>query len=67
MRNIPFSYIQSCSTTHGETLKKWLTEAIISRLEDELDAAAALEAMSDDEGMMSLEDYLILHEKSKAA
>jgi hypothetical protein len=52
---------------HDETLKKWLTEAIISKLEDEIDAAAALEAMSDNEGALSWEDYLKLHQQSKTA
>ncbi|MEK7354079.1 MAG: DUF6290 family protein [Chloroflexota bacterium] len=51
---------------HGETLKKWLTAAIIAKLEDEIDAAAALEAMSDDEDTISLEDYIKSRETSKS-
>lgn len=45
---------------HGETLKKWLTEAIVAKLEDEIDEARALEAMTDDEDAMPLEDFLDL-------
>jgi hypothetical protein len=51
---------------HEETLSKWLNEAIISKLEDEIDAAAALESMSDTEGALFWEDYLkLVKEKSK--
>ena len=42
---------------HRQTLKKWLTEAVIAKLEDEIDEAKALEALSDDEGTVSWEDY----------
>lgn len=42
----------------GKTMKEWLTEAIIAKLEDEIDAAEGLAALSDTEGTMSLEAYL---------
>ena len=42
----------------GKTMKEWLTEAIIAKLEDEIDAAEGLAALADTEGAMSLEAYL---------
>ncbi|HLB27787.1 MAG TPA: DUF6290 family protein [Dehalococcoidales bacterium] len=45
------------ATTHGQTVKEWLTEAVIAKLEDEIDVAAAEEAMADTEGAISWEDY----------
>ena len=42
----------------GKTMKEWLTEAIIAKLEDEIDAADGLAALADTEGSMSLEAYL---------
>lgn len=42
----------------GKSMKEWLTEAIISKLEDELDAAEGITALADSEGSMFLEAYL---------
>ena len=42
----------------GKTMKEWLTEAIIAKLEDEIDASEGLAALADIEGSMSLEAYL---------
>ena len=42
----------------GKTMKEWLTEAIIAKLEDEIDVAEGLAALADTEGTMSLEAYL---------
>ncbi len=42
----------------GKTMKDWLTEAIIAKLEDEIDAAEGLVSLADTEGTMSLEAYL---------
>lgn len=42
----------------GKTMKEWLTEAIIAKLEDEIDAAEGLAALADTEGTMLLEAYL---------
>ncbi len=42
----------------GKTMKEWLTEAIIAKLEDEIDAAEGLASLADTEGTMSLETYL---------
>ena len=45
----------------GKTMKEWLTEAIIAKLEDEIDAAEGLAALTDTEGTISLEAYLESH------
>ena len=42
----------------GKTMKEWLTEAIIAKLEDEIDAVEGLVALAETEGTMSLEAYL---------
>ena len=42
----------------GKTMKEWLTEAIIAKLEDEIDSSEGLAALSETEGTMSLEAYL---------
>jgi predicted DNA-binding protein len=42
----------------GKTMKEWLTEAIIAKLEDEIDAAEGLAALGDAAGTISLDSYL---------
>jgi len=42
----------------GKTMKDWLTEAIIAKLEDEIDASEGLASLADAEGTISLEAYL---------
>ncbi len=49
---------KASAALQGKTMKKWLTEAIIAKLEDEIDAAEGLASLSDTEGTMSLEAYL---------
>ncbi|MFC1968125.1 hypothetical protein ACFLVX_01880 [Chloroflexota bacterium] len=41
-----------------KTMKEWLTEAMLAKLEDEIDAAEGLAAWAYTEGTMSLEAYL---------
>ncbi len=50
--------LKAFAALRGKTMKKWLTEAIIAKLEDEIDAAEGLAALSDTEGTISLEVYL---------
>jgi hypothetical protein len=45
----------------GKSMKEWLTEAIIAKMEDEIDATESLAALADVEGTVSLEDYLKSH------
>ena len=42
----------------GKTMKEWLTEAIIAKLEDEIDSVEGLSALANTEGTISLEAYL---------
>ncbi len=49
---------KAVAALQGKTMKEWLTEAIIAKLEDEIDAAEGLAALVDTEGSMSLEAYL---------
>ena len=39
-------------------MRDWLIEAIIAKLEDEIDASEGLASLADAEGTRSLEDYL---------
>ena len=50
--------LKAFAALQGKTMKEWLTEAIIAKLEDEIDAAEGLAALSDTEGTISLEAYL---------
>ena len=50
--------LKAAAALRGKTMKDWLTEAIIAKLEDEIDAAEGLASLADTEGTMSLEDYL---------
>ena len=49
---------KAVAALQGKTMKEWLTEAIIAKLEDEIDAAEGLAALADAEGTMALEAYL---------
>ena len=50
--------LKAFAALRGKTMKEWLTEAIIAKLEDEIDAVEGLAALSDTEGTISLEGYL---------
>ncbi len=50
--------IKALAALQGKTMKEWLTEAIIAKLEDDIDAAEGLASLADTEGTMSLEAYL---------
>jgi len=49
---------KAVAALQGKTMKEWLTEAIIAKLEDEIDAADGLASLADAEGTLSLEAYL---------
>jgi len=51
--------IKAVSALHGKTMKDWLTEAIIEKLEDDIDAGEGLSALGEEEGTVSLRDYLV--------
>lgn len=50
--------VKAFAALRGKTMKQWLTEAIIAKLEDEIDAAEGLASYNDKEGTISLEEYL---------
>ncbi len=50
--------LKAFAALRGKTMKEWLTEAIIAKLEDEIDTVEGLASLAETEGTMSLEDYL---------
>ncbi len=50
--------LKAVAALQGKSMKKWLTEAIIAKLEDEIDAKEGLAALADTKGTRSLEAYL---------
>ena len=50
--------VKAVSALQGKTMKEWLTEAIIEKLEDDIDAREGLAALGEVEGTVSLRDYL---------
>ena len=50
--------VKAFAALKGKTMKDWLTEAIIAKLEDDIDAAEGMAALADTEGTLSLENYL---------
>ncbi|RJQ41353.1 MAG: hypothetical protein C4555_00155 [Dehalococcoidia bacterium] len=50
--------VKAAAALKGKTMRGWLTEAIIAKLEDEIDASDGLASLADTEGTKTLEDYL---------
>jgi predicted DNA-binding protein len=50
--------VKALAALKGKTMKDWLTEAIIAKLEDEIDASEGLASLADTEGTVSLAAYL---------
>ncbi|MFO7772478.1 MAG: hypothetical protein R6V59_00785 [Dehalococcoidia bacterium] len=50
--------VKAFAALQGKTMKQWLTEAIIAKLEDETDVSEGLASLADGEGTMSLGAYL---------
>jgi predicted DNA-binding protein len=50
--------VKAFAALKGKTMRDWLTEAIIAKLEDEIDASEGLKFLADTAGTLSLEDYL---------
>ncbi len=51
--------VKAVSALQGKTMRDWLTEAIIEKLEDDIDAREGLTALGEAEGTVSLRDYLV--------
>jgi hypothetical protein len=50
--------VKAFAALKGKTMRDWLIEAIIAKLEDEIDASEGLASLADTEGTVSLEAYL---------
>jgi len=50
--------VKAVAALKGKTMREWLTEAMIEKLEDEIDAGEGLAALADVAGTKSLEDCL---------
>jgi hypothetical protein len=50
--------VKAFAALKGKTIRDWLTEAIISKLEDEIDVSEGLASLTNAEGTLSLEAYL---------
>jgi predicted DNA-binding protein len=46
--------VKAVAALQGKTMKEWLTEAIIEKLEDDIDAREGLAALGEKEGTVSL-------------
>jgi predicted DNA-binding protein len=50
--------VKAFAALKGKTMRDWLTEAIIAKLEDEIDASEGLASLANVKGTVSLENYL---------
>ena len=50
--------VKAVAALQGKTMREWLTEAIVEKLEDDIDAREGLAALGDKAGTVSLRDYL---------
>jgi hypothetical protein len=50
--------VKSEAALQGKTMKEWLTEAIVAKLEDDIDIRESDAAMKDTRGTMSLEEFM---------
>jgi len=51
--------VKAFAALKGKTMRDWLIEAIIAKLEDEIDSSEGLASLADAEGTKSLEYYLV--------
>lgn len=57
--------VKAVAALQGKTMREWLTEAIIEKLEDDIDAREGLTALGEVEGTVSLRDYLASQEEAQ--
>ena len=50
--------VKAVAALQGKTMREWLVEAIIEKLEDDIDAREGLATLGEVEGTVSLRDYL---------
>lgn len=53
--------VKAYAALQGKTMKEWLTEAIIAKLEDEIDISESVADMASDEDAIPLEDLRKSH------
>jgi hypothetical protein len=58
--------VKAYAALKGKTMKEWMIEAIITKLEDEIDSSEGMASLADTEGTLSLEDYLTTRENKSA-
>ena len=51
--------VKAVSALQGKTMREWLIEAIVEKLEDDIDAREGLTALGEVAGTVSLRDYLV--------
>ena len=62
------SKVKAIAALKGTSMKDWIIEAIIAKLEDDIDASEGVSSLAETEGTLSLEDYLkSRQEQSKQA
>jgi hypothetical protein len=54
------NHIKAEAALQGKTMKEWLTEAIVSKLEDDIDIRESNEALKETEGTIELREYMKL-------
>ena len=52
------SKVKAIAALKGKSMKDWIIEAIIAKLEDDIDASEGMASLAETEGTLSLEDYL---------
>ena len=52
------SKVKAIAALKGKSMKVWIIEAIIAKLEDDIDASEGMASFADAEGTLSFEDYL---------
>ena len=50
--------VKAEAALQGKIMKVWLTEAIIAKLEDDIDAREGLAALKDTKGIITFEEYM---------
>jgi hypothetical protein len=52
------SKVKAIAALKGKSMKEWIIEAIITKLEDDIDASEGMESLFDTGGTLPLEAYL---------
>ncbi|MDD5190879.1 MAG: hypothetical protein PHE50_07545 [Dehalococcoidales bacterium] len=56
---------KSLAALQGKTMKEWLTEAIIAKLEDEIDTVEGLASLANAQDTVSLDAYIKTRKKGR--